>query len=355
MKVYDIITEDTLNEKGEIGRVVAKGFNAAKSAVTGAAKTPKKGLAPTTQAAKDYKAARAANAEKFSTKGLKGVDKFDQLKQLADANKAARAAAVAKVNNFPDKVLTALQIGLGLEAVYSYHQRLAYLEDQWKAFLSGDKNTDIFSDLDVNNENQRALAQERANQMRERLLGELTIIVGTAVAGATVAKGMQMFGGIVKGLGGAVYGPIGALPGAGIQKLTSLAAKLGKTGSVGFMAFLKTPLGMDFLNNGLVTFATGLVGSAVAKLIDEGIKALEAMGIDVPDALKSPIAATKADNIGAVNDPNDRRVYIGPYDYPVTDHAGKLLPGIENDRMVQAIRAQAKAAGQPDPLAGIKR
>jgi hypothetical protein len=344
MKVNEVLS-DQINE----ALPYAAGFLAAQAIRAAAAKgvpwavkllkkTPK-GLAPVTQKAKDYKSIRQL------------------LKKAGVSNKAAKAIAVSRINKIPSTTLSFLKWGLTLDYINDYFVEIAELESQLERVRAGDTTTEIFGTMSVPE------AENAAKEFRNKRLAE-TVAVGMLGFGVA-SKALNGLGLLGKSLGTAALGKgaAGQAVGAGLSagpRLGAMLAKLVEGGSVrniALITFLQSDMGKKFLENAYVDMITQPAGALLSATINLGIQALEAAGIQVPDAAKSkisppggkPPASTAAQanvprQLQVQRDPNNPKImYINRVQ--VTDANGNQFVG---NKMLDDIKRFATRMNMPN-------
>lgn len=308
------------------------------------------------KAAEKGAAAAEKGAAKAATKEIQvGKYKFQ-------VTKAAEEAGRKKFLGLSPVLQDVLKWGVTAEFAANYYMQIAELEDQYQKCVAGDKTTAIFGDMP------KEQAFQKANSMRNKLVGEAVIGVGLSVGVASKAFGLlgsvgkwigQTVGGGKYSPGGAVLGLVGGAPG----KLAAGIAKIIEGGPIrnaALLAFLQTPMGKKFLELSVVDALTSSAGAITTSVIDLGVEALEAAGVAVPDAVKTKITdpsspedkAAAADQVTNVQKKPSNPKVIFINGVQISDENGFQAVG---DKMMNDIRADAKALGKPDPTVGIKK
>ena len=334
-----------------------KGFKTQADALKWAKENPGM-LKPATAAATNTAGAAA------KTGAQAGVNAAKTGTAAADATKVA-AVGASKFSKISKAVQNVILAGITADTAYNYYGQISDLEEQYQRVLKGDKTTKLFGDVTPEE------AYKLANSQRTKLIGEVVVALGLSLG--VTSKAFGVFGSIGKAIGttvgggkystgGTVLGAIGAAPG----RLAAMMAKVIEGGPVRkslFLIFMQTPAGKTFLENAWVEMFTKGVGIPTAATIDLGIQALEAAGVNVPDAVKTKITdpdpGTTADgkiDISNQNMPttrsssNPKIVYVNGVQ--ISDENGYQSVG---DELMNDIRADAAALKKPDPTAGIKK
>lgn len=292
----------------------------------------------------------ADTVAKAATKEIK-VGKY-----TFQVTKAAEEAGRKKFLGLSPIVQDILKWGVTAEFAVNYMMQIWDLEDQYQKCIAGDKTTKIFGD------DSKEAAYAHAKQIRTKLLGE--VVVGVGVSLGVTSKAVGLIGSLGKWIttavtGSATAGRVVASPatlGAWLIKL----AEGGPLRNAALLAFLQTPYGKQFLETSVVELITDTVGGVTAATLDLGVKAMSAVGVEVPAAVKTKItdprspedqaaAADPATNVQK-NPTNPKIVYVNGVQ--VSDANGYQAIG---DKMMNDIRADAAALGKPDPTAGIKK
>lgn len=327
MKISEIISEN-LDEAGI-------------SQLKNLFKSKPKGLAPSSQRAKEFKSKLKANRD-------------EAIAELAKKNARARKAAETRVKGFPGIVLDGIHVFVSMAVAIEYWSKIEQIEEEYENFLKGKPS--IYDGMSRGEA--LAAAQNDRNQA-----------VGAAVIAALLI--FKAPGAVIKALGwlagklpvvGTAIKLGGALTPNAVKNVFSKFSGLGSTAALAFMA---TDAGQEFMKHWIMQLITGTVGVITTTVIDNAIKGLEAAGISVPDALKSPIQQPPSEvprssgQMKPENDPtlkvhrdekNPKIIAVG--DVQITGPDGFILPGLE--QRVQNIRDRAQALGIPDPLAGVK-
>lgn len=276
--------------------------------------------------------------------------------------------------NIVEKVVGAGYISELLIKVY-------YLNNEYEAYLNGDKSTETFGDMPESE------AADLVKEQKQNLYGQFVLAGGlllrqTDLVFKLLTKLSRFVGGSAGAIGGyQVFGGFGALGGrkigAGVAgALPQLAGKFANllTGSplrnAAFMAFLASSYGQDFVKNVFVDLLVGdIFGFGVEKILNLGKKALEEAGImDKTDDTSS--SSTKAGSSAQASQPsagekpstgkqsimkvkkdpnNPNIVYVNGQQ--ISDENGMQI--VQNITM-KNISRDAKAVGEPDPTIGIK-
>ena len=313
---------------------------------------------------------RATNRQKVDNKIAKGVSPqkaADLKKTLAARNAKAAAKAKATVDKFPEKLLTMLNLGIGVNFAYDYWTKLMELEDDYELAKNGDPTTKSFGTAIE----YKAQLLADAEQRRKQLLGELTIGVGATLARMPAAKATKFLGSIF----GGVAGGRGTLTGGLVALPFDIASKLIQHAGPGLALFMQTETGKKFLNNYVVAAITrgiGTLTNEAQKLLYSAVDELGKMvGVDnATGGIRSKIdkdqqaadaAAGAANPAGLLDktpskmkvtyDPkNPKIMYIGGYQ--ITDADGYQIAG---DAYIKDIRDDARALKMPDPTANLKK
>jgi hypothetical protein len=351
MKVYEIISESSNLSEAPLGMLGKAGAWAA----------GKLGSVS--------KAAKATKAGSNTAKATKAGKATKSLKQVAKTNPRAAKKAAEKVKSFPESVMQGLNYLVTTAFVYDYYTQLATLEEQYTKHKNGDTTTELFGDMDPET------ARSTAEKMRIELVGEFTVVMGASLGVASKAFGAlasisSSIGGTV---GKAALGNLGGkAAGYAAGSMPRLAALIAKAieftaSNVAVKAFLLSDNGKEFIRSWYTNWITNGTGILTTAVIDLGIKALEAAGITVPDAVKTPITPsgtatsnvpTDSGKMDASTDPS-LRVTTDPTnpkvksigDVPITGPDGYILPGMEPT--VQSIKNKARVLKQPDPTSGM--
>jgi hypothetical protein len=348
MKVYEIISESSNLSEAPLGML---------------GKAGKWALGKLGKAGAD-----ASKAGKAGADASKAVKATKPLKQVAKTNPRAAKKAAEKVKSFPGSVLQGLNYLVTTAFVIDYYTQLATLEEEYTKHKNGDTTTELFGDMDPET------ARSTAEKMRMELVGEFTTAMMLNLGVASKAFGAMTT--VSKSLSTAVFGKgvagkaVGAVAGAG-PRLAQGIAKLIEGGpgrNAALMAFMMSDYGKEFMKSyGISWLAGTFVGIPTTAIIDLGIKGLEAAGVTVPDAVKTPIAPsgtatsnvpTDSGKMDASTDPS-LRVTTDPTnpkvksigDVQITGPDGYIIPGME--QTVQSIKNKARVLKQPDPTSGM--
>ena len=327
-------------------------------AATGAYKAYQRGKAlKSTQAAR--KARQATNIfgmGKYSLKGLKGKERLAMIaKRAAAGNAAARGQEVVK--GFGSNVLRIISLlGVGYY-VYDYWTKITAVEDDLEEFAKA-----IAAGTAVPEENQfkgfktEEEARAEATGIREELLGEATLSIAISSGfGPAIIKNIGKIVGLL---------PMMGLPGAIIKGAGTLAQLLGPILPAAALAWFQTDSGKAFLRewagfilligkgaSAAITLGTGLVDELEAWL--EKTTGKDVPGI--PDAAKSKIVPTAAQNLAAAEKEIANAKTIGPV--TATDKNGYLRTDSDffaNPGVINAV-GMALRKGEPNPLDAIPK
>ena len=277
-------------------------------------------------------------------------------KTTMEVTKVAEAAGRKKFLGLSPLVQDILKWGVTAEFALNYYTQIAELEDQYQKCIAGDKTTAIFGD------DSKEAAYAHANKIRAKLIGE--VVLGVGVSLGVTSKAVGLVGSLGKWITTAVTGSTTA--GKLVASPATLGAWLiklvegGPLRNAALLAFLQTPYGKQFLETSVVELITGTVGGVTAATLDLGVKAMSAVGIEAPAAVKTKITdprspedqASAADPTTNVqkNPTNPKIRYVNGVQ--ISDENGYQAIG---DKMMNDIRADAVAVGKPDPTAGIKK
>lgn len=325
-----------------------------------------KGALSAFQRGKALKAAQAARKArqatnifgmgKYSLKGLKGKERLAMIaKRIQVGNAAARGKEV--VNGFGSSVLKLISLlGVGF-FVLDYWTSITAVEDDLEEFVSA-----IKSGSNVSEENQfkgfktEEEARQEAIAIREELLGMSTLAIAASTGfGPAILTNL---GKIISML------PMMGIPGAIVKGTGALLRIIGPIGVAAAMAWFQTDSGKAFLKEwaGFIL----LVGKGVSAAIKLGtglIDELEAWveqqtGKDVPgipDAARSKIAPSAADDAAAAAKDAANSVTIGPV--RATDKDGFLRTDRDffaNPGVINAV-GRALRSGESNPLDAIPK
>ena len=327
-------------------------------AATGAYKAYQRGKAlKATQAAR--KARQATNIfgmGKYSLKGLKGKERLAMIaKRAAAGNAAARGQEVVK--GFGSNVLSIISLlGVGYY-VYDYWTKITAVEDDLEEFAKA-----IAAGTAVPEENQfkgfktEEEARAEATGIREELLGEATLSIAISSGfGPAIIKNIGKIVGLL---------PMMGIPGAIIKGVGTLAQLLGPIAPAAALAWFQTDSGKAFLRewagwilligkgaSAAISLGTGLVDELEAWL--EKTTGKDVPGI--PDAAKSKIVPTAAQNLAAAEKEMANAKTIGPV--TATDKNGYLRTDgdfFANPGVINAV-GMALRKGEPNPLDAIPK
>jgi hypothetical protein len=300
-----------------------------------------------------------------------------RLKQKYDKSRAnAKKRAEARVKSIPANLWRWFTIGIGTSYAVDYWEKISQLDQDYEDWMNGDRETFYFK-----NEENKAVVDRAYAQMKNKLVGELTLGVGAAVLGLTPAKipGVvgTLFGGVAGTAAGVATGSVttGLLTGGLVKLSSTYATKLIRYGGPGLTLFLSTKTGQDALTNSYVDAIVSGVGATVNVISDSTLKliykAIDALVEKVggppnitatwPGGAASGAAArgnttaraqTKGDwRLKKETDPaNPKRIFIGGVQ--VTDDEGYQLRG---DSYMRGISNTARAIREPDPTVGIPK
>lgn len=302
-------------------------------------------LAPRMKELKALKDAELKAAGRLGTKASRTAAKAAALAKY----EAAATAAYSKLNG---KLLTALGAIAAAPLAKSHIAELYDIEAQAKLAKAGDKTTKLFGTTDPSK------IDELAWEHRQKILGELTLGITAAVAGASAAnktKAISQFIGNVAG---------GGLVGGLIKLGGSATAALLKLGPALPLLAL-TDAGEKFLANASVETLTRGVGKVTSVTMELLYKAIEAaakkVGLDatgLTGAVKtqltppaSKLSSTGPREVSVETDPSNPKImYIGGVQ--VTDDRGFQSVG---DIYLNSIKQKARALNTPDPTVTIKK
>lgn len=370
MKIHEIISEqnDELNEAGfgdalSIGaKGLKKGIDYAKSiSKSGKAIKSTKGLEPSSVIAKDYRAALKQNMKSYSTSGLKGSAKQQRLTKLALANQQARKAAEKRISTFDKPSLRILELMIGGEFLIQHYIQIEDLDEQYKKFINGDKETPIFGNVSLEE------ASKIRDDRRNHIIGEavLAISASTRVASKSfkilesISASLGKLVGIPFGRVGRHFGTLASAPaklGYGISKLV----EGGPIRNTALMLFVQSEAGQNFLKNTGLTLLGDTIGSLSSGVLKLGLDALKLAGIDIGDnALastlqepkKSPEENYNDSSLFVKKDPtNPKIIYIN--NMQITDKDGYQLVG---NKLLNDLKNKARLLKKPDPTANIPK
>lgn len=288
--------------------------------------------------------------------------------KLIKASAASRKKAQAKIKSFPNKVYTAISLGIGTKYALDYWEKIIELEDQYAKWQAGDRATELFGA-----EESKEQVDRMAYEHRTRLIGQLTTGVLAAVASGPLSKGTAAGG---KALG-SIFGFLSGskLVGGLVALPVTVVSKLIKYAGPGLTLFLTTETGQKALGYAYVDMIMQGIGKVTEKTLNaiyNGVDALaKKVGIDgATDALRSPIKdptpSTVTNPDGSVvprlldktpsslkvgTDPNNPKIkFVGGVQ--ITDAQGFQSVG---DNYLNSIKNSARVAKLPDPTAGIPK
>jgi hypothetical protein len=327
------------------------------------------------KAAQKYKdrsraAKRTRDAEIASSRNK--VDRAAAQLKYEKALEAAKKAAAGKLSSLPSVALNALNLAFTAEFLREWYAKLIALENEYQAFLAGDKETNFG---DATPEEGFQLAQER----RRKLLGEASavILVNLGVL-STASKFLgYISGGVGKAVGGVVGGRLGGEAGKFIASLpfsvTQKIAKLiegGPAQKAALTAFIASPEAQKFLSYitfGMLDIPVKIIRDALgltAEIALDGLnKGLEKLGVTAPDMIKTKITAptpTPGDTatgyqhdlaMSVQRDPkNPKILYVDRV--AITDKDGYQDVG---NATLADIKNRANILGRADPTSGIPK
>lgn len=293
-----------------------------------------------------------------------------QVSRLDEANKFA--TAMAKIKNYGPKTIISM---IQSYALLDRYLELQDLSDEYNAYQNGDKTTTLFGNMSLNE------ANTKFNDAHNRIYGEMTLIVVTAIKTPVIFfKLLNWVLSIIgKGVGTAVGAGLGGgagamagykLGGIAASAVTSLAIGLdsivkgGITGVL-FQAFMASDYGKAFLQDSVMQFLTQGIGNLETKVVDSGIKAIEATtDTKAPSEAKpdiKPVTGTSAQTkavppewskkpMKVTYDPNNEKImYVNRVQ--VTDKDGYLLPYA----LINDINTTSRLFNIKNPLDGIPK
>ena len=326
-----------------------------------------KGATTAYQRAKSLKAAQAARKArqatnifgmgKYSLKGLKGKERLAMIAKRAQVGNAA-ARGQALVKSFPAKLLDIISLlGIGYY-VYDYWTKITVVEDDLESFAAAIKaGTAVPEENQFKGFKSEEEARAEAIAIREELLGMATLSIALSAGfGAGLVKN---FGKIVSMM------PMLGVPGKIITAFGSkIVEPLGRLGAAGLLLWFETDSGKAFLKefagsiillgkgvSTAITFGVGLIDDAEAWLEKETGKDIPG----VPDAVRSKIAPSAADNAAADAKDAANSITIGPV--RATDKDGFLRTDgdfFANPGVVNAV-GSALRNGKANPLDAIPK
>jgi len=327
-------------------------------AATGAYKAYQRGKAlKTAQAAR--KARQATNIfgmGKYSLKGLKGKERVAMIaKRIQVGNAAARGKEV--VSGFGSSALKLISmLGVGY-FVLDYWTSITAVEDDLEEFAAAIKaGTAVPEENQFKGFKSEEEARQEAVAIREELLGMSTLAIAASTGfGPAILKNLGKIIGML---------PMMGVPGAIVKGAGYLLQIIGPIGVAAAMAWFQTDSGKAFLKEwaGFILFVGKGVSAAMklgTGLIDDfEAWAEQKTGKDVPgipDAARSKIAPSAADDAAAAAKDAANSVTIGPV--RATDKDGFLRTDRDffaNPGVVNAV-GMALRKGQPNPLDAIPK
>lgn len=292
------------------------------------------------------------NLKKFDPDSKAGWDKISAYLKMRGANSAMKAAAQAKMGFIPDVALTALKVAVGLNFVRDYYGDLVVLEQEYKDFTEGKP-----SGFDTMSEQE---AYNKYQQLRRKLLGELTVGVALNMGVASKAFGFlnSALGGTVSAatkLGGGGFlqakwfGEFIKIPGNFVTGLAKLIE--GGVNAPAFLLFMQSKYSKDFLNNEVVKAITGSVGALTAgsiELLEKGLQAAGLLDGKLPGKTSAtdPSASTPTGptNSGLPIEWVGKKLFVSGQQ--ISDENGYRIVG---NNHISDIKADAAALKLPDP------
>jgi hypothetical protein len=307
---------------------------------------------------KTNQAIEKLNLKKFDPNSKVGFEKIKAYLKMRGANSAMKAAAQAKMGLIPDVAMTVLKTVVGLEFIRQYYEDLSVLEQEYKDYKAGKGNWGDISEQE---------AYDAYQTLRKKLLGELTIgiALNTGVASKAFGALSSMFGGITNmaaRAGGASYataeilGKVVSIPTNMLKGISKLIEK--GPAAPGFLIFMRTESGKEFLNSTLarlITEPTGALTATAIDLLEEGLQAAGLLDGKLPgktevepptgDAADGPRQTTNGMNIQWVG----KKLYIAGQQ--ISDENGYRIVG---DDKLKDIKSRVAVAGIPDPTLKIQ-
>jgi hypothetical protein len=299
------------------------------------------------------------NLRKYDPDSKVGWDKIKAYLKMRGANSAMKAAAQSRMGFIPDVVMTVLKTAVGLEFVREYYVDLSVLEQEYEDYKAGkDSPYGKMTEQEAYNKYQ---------QLRRKLLGELTI--GIAMNMGVASKAFGAIGGMFKGItkfaaqtGGSGF-VVADLMGKTVNLPFAVAKGLAKIIEMGpaapaFLIFMRTSAGKEFLNSTLIraiTEPTGAITSAAIDLLELALQEAGLLDGKLPgktdvkpptgDAADGPRQATNGMNIQWVG----KKLYVN--NVQISDDDGYRIVG--NDRF-NDIKNDARVAGIADPTLKLR-
>lgn len=307
-------------------------------------------------------AARAGKSpEVAKAMRAKNIAAIKTAKEVA-AKRAATALAKLKDDAIFNRIGKYFGIGVATAFVAKYWNTIADIEEQIKLRNGDPENleTPLFKDME------KSAANAKAQELKNKAVGELTLAIGAALAGAAVAKKVEFFG--------ELFGR--ALPGGKYVKgiftvPANVTAAIIRMSGPGLAMFMQTDSGRKLLETQAVQAITSTVGSVVNSGLDLIVSGAEIvanmMGIDISkqtDKLKSniqdpmtnqtPMAAHKDPyGLAVTTDPKNPKVkMVGGH--IVTDATtGYLLNNIPG--LLSRLKEKAAAFKVPNPIDTLEK
>lgn len=382
MKIHEIISEqyDDLNEgprSDAVKQVITKGLEYGKTILK-----PKPSADKTREIVSKLKQQKQNIKAATPTAGLRGKALDKALAKRASLNAAAKRDAIALMKRHDKGIWNIIEKGVGAVFLKELYEKIQYLNNEYEAYLSGDKSTETFGDMS-SEEAADLVKEEKQNLYGQFMLASGLLLRKTDVVFNLLTKLSRFAGGSAGAIGGyQVMGGFGALGGrkigAGIAGfLPKMAGKFTNliTGSplrnAAFMAFLASSYGQEFVKSIFVDLLVGdLFGFLGEKIIKYGEKGLQAAGImDKTDDTEKSSTSGSTSSSGSSAQASDTKSSTGkksimkvkkdPNNPNIVYVNGQQISDANGMQIVQNITMQnisrdAKAVGEPDPTAGIK-
>lgn len=292
--------------------------------------------------------------------GKSAPERAIMVKQYRKAMDKARTTARQKLERFQtgepiyNVIGKSFGVGVATKFFMDYWGKITQLEEEFKLAKEGNTETSLFGD--------DPQPEARFNSLKNQYLGELTLVVGTAIAALQVGNLIQLFNGIFgKIVGGGLVGGILKVPG-------NIVAAIVKLGGPGLAMFLQTESGQTLLKEPIVSAITGVGGALTSGAITAALSGIDnvakSVGVDatpVTNKLRRPAVTGVPEpqspqdqnpavaNLAIKVDPRNPNIkYIN--NHQVTGPDGYVLPTAP----IQDIQQTARAFNQPDPFASLK-
>jgi hypothetical protein len=328
MKVYQIITEtQALNELGVVGKAINTGSKYASKVFKGPKKTPS--ASTTTPAAATPAAATTTT-------------------KVGNYTVAVTKAAEESLSKVQSTVLVALKAVGATGIAFNYWLEFHANEESYKVYQKNPAAEGAFKDKTP--EEAWTFYQELQQEALGKMINRLMVLIVPGV----VSKILKSSGKIISYIIPFAGSPLTLMG----KAVGLLSGPVGTASYLGLITFFETtPMGREFIANGLALAISGATGRTAQALMDkmaELLKSYDGFGKDAVNAVGKAIGGASAATKGAATAPPEvaaskaqqaanaklprqlqvtkqgKSVRIGGIE--VIDAQGKRIPGLEQDQ-----------------------